>query len=366
LPIQWDIVTVCPARSRAKNAIAFSALPFVALRAFASRPDGDVLARYGEHRLALLRALDWFLANQVDVVNLSLAPHVDRRFDARDPLQVATRALELAGTVVVVAAGNDGPAADTLQILARAEWVISVGAIDADGSLLKRSSRGVSGGPRPTVVADGTDPFDPPYEPGTSFAAPRVAALAAWLKTALVLSARDYTAAGGPSAELSDPLPFPKIGIADTGAERQLWSQGSQLARSFLDRGENEVRLIRTAAERSWYRAVRDVVANSDVAFDVAVTPAAVRRALTLIARPVPDAEPEDAGAGYVSVAEVGESLVQLSPSRWFEFFGAPTELQALTTSLDEQLGPLWDSVKVQTLRDLFWRGVRPYVAKVT
>jgi Subtilase family len=367
LRTEWDILVESAARSSERDAISFSALPFIAVPTVGSRNEGELVARYGEGRLALLRALDWFLARQVDVVNLSLAPRGDAGFDVQDPLQVATRALDLNGTVVVVAAGNDGPGVDTLQVLARAEWVIAVGATDNQGVLLKTSSRGVRGGPHPTVVAAGTDLFDVPFEHGTSFAAPRVAALAGWLKIMLVLAARDYEAARSDSwGTFSQPMPFPRIGIADTGAAPGQFRQGSALARLYLDRGEQEVPIRRQLRERDWYRAISDLVGQRSVALETVVTPTVVRRALSLAARRLPAEAPENVGAGYVSTTEVQEFLCRLTPSRWLELFGAPQELREAAEVLDERVGPIWAAEKIDALRDLFHGGVRPYVAKVT
>ena len=64
-------------------------------------------------------------------------------FDPNDPLNVATKKAYDRGMVVVFAAGNSGPSADTHNPYAVAPWTISVGAGDRNGLLADFSSRGV-------------------------------------------------------------------------------------------------------------------------------------------------------------------------------------------------------------------------------
>ena len=97
----------------------------------------------------------------VDVVNLSLSsgspldPSVD-------PLTLALDALRAAGDVVVVPAGNDGPAAGTLSSPGTDRNLLTVGGLDENGTpgraddvLASWSSRGGAGLPGPDVVAPG-------------------------------------------------------------------------------------------------------------------------------------------------------------------------------------------------------------------
>ena len=66
-------------------------------------------------------------------------------FDPSDPLNVATKRCYDRNMVVVFAAGNSGPGADTHNPYAIAPWTISVAAGDKNGLLASFSSRGVKG-----------------------------------------------------------------------------------------------------------------------------------------------------------------------------------------------------------------------------
>ncbi len=101
--------------------------------------------------------------NEIRVVNISLAPPrdvLDPHLDPEEPIHLATRAAADRALIVVFAAGNYGPAENTLNPWSVAPWVLSVGAASEDGERLADfSSRGVPSDPlcRPTVVAHGID-----------------------------------------------------------------------------------------------------------------------------------------------------------------------------------------------------------------
>ena len=116
----------------------------------------------------VIRGLDWILAHQtaygIRVANLSIAAPL-RSYYWDDPLNQAVMRLWQAGIVVVVAAGNSGPAPMTVSVPGNVPYVITVGAMtdnytpaDPSDDFLASSS---AAGPtfeafvKPEVVAPG-------------------------------------------------------------------------------------------------------------------------------------------------------------------------------------------------------------------
>lgn len=85
--------------------------------------------------VSLVRALDWLLSSQVDVVNISLAGPPNRLLEAA--LSRATAR----GLLVVAAAGNGGPASKPLYPAAY-ESVVAVTAVDQGGRVFRLANRG--------------------------------------------------------------------------------------------------------------------------------------------------------------------------------------------------------------------------------
>jgi hypothetical protein len=352
--------------------ILFRNLPFAVVRHAGERPDAlpvvSMLELYPAPRLLLLLGLDWLIGRQVDVINLSLG--FTDPFDPDEPVQIATRTAAERQMVVVVAAGNDGPGQGTLQELAQPDWVLAVGATDPQGQLLKRSSRGWPDGPMPAVVSDGTDDVEPPMEPGTSFAAPRVAALAALVRRCLELSRSDLIAATeGRWGLETDWILLPRVGIADTGFDpNEVRIARGALSQQMSELGQDRVRLSREDAERDWYVSVVDWLRAHQLPCQVAITPKEIRLTFALIARPVANAKPWEVGAGFIDVGQVELLLADLTPSRWLSVF-CPVAITEETRSplqdLDATLGPLWDTVRIKVFKDLFWTGIQLFIARV-
>ena len=122
------------------NGIA-PAAPLVAVKVF----DANGVGSYAD----VIRGVDWVVTNkqnlQIRVLNLSLsAPPRSHYWD--DPLNQAVMAAWEAGIVVVAAAGNTGPDAQSIGVPGNVPYVITVGAMTdnytpADGSddILRRS-----------------------------------------------------------------------------------------------------------------------------------------------------------------------------------------------------------------------------------
>jgi hypothetical protein len=347
----------------------FAHLPLAAVPAGEQAPPGlEEIGRYPHYpvqRMYVVKGADWLLSVERDVVNLSLGPDASGPFDPHNPLHVATRALVDAGTPVVVAAGNDGPDDDTMQELARAPWVIPVGATDADGSLLAASSRGAPGGTGPTVVSDGTHPEEP--VPGTSFAAPRVAHAALFARKCL-----EYLlgCAGWVVGDERDPfgptVRLPWLGILDTGWDpvKAPYSWGP-LARATIESGSDAVQITVMPEEERWLERVLAALGYGQRDFDLDAGPETVRRAVVAMARRMPGA-PHAVGAGFVTIDNALAFFGAFTPSRLAAvLLPGDEQAQERLPGLDEELGSLWSETKLAIFDDYFATGVRLSVGRV-
>jgi serine protease AprX len=131
--------------------------------------DVRVIAATGSTTVStLIAGMQWVLAHRADynirVVNLSAGAPVSMSY-SNDPLAAAVEVLVFAGITVVVSAGNGGPAASSITTPGSDPFVITVGAIDdngtatlADDLLATWSSQGptaIDGLAKPDVVAPG-------------------------------------------------------------------------------------------------------------------------------------------------------------------------------------------------------------------
>lgn len=123
-----------------------------------------------EFILNALGGFEWSLANQpryhIRVISNSWGG--SGAFDPADPINLATKMAHDRNIVVVFAAGNAGPAPDTMSPYAKAPWVVGVAAGTKEGGLASFSSRGVPKDQRladsdpnndynaPTITAPGT------------------------------------------------------------------------------------------------------------------------------------------------------------------------------------------------------------------
>jgi len=140
-----------------------------------------VLDRHGSGYLSdIIDGLQWVVAHDIDVVNMSLGTSVySASFDSAVQQTVAS------GVVVVAAAGNSGPYANSVGYPAKFAGVIAVSATDSSNIIASFSSRGS----QVDLAAPGVSVYST-YKrqsyatlSGTSMASPHVAGVAALVLT---------------------------------------------------------------------------------------------------------------------------------------------------------------------------------------
>lgn len=141
----------------------------------------------GATSASLVRAIDWMIAEEVSVINFSLAGPPNRALEVMIERSLA------AGIVIVSAVGNEGPAARPLYPAAYS-GVIGVTAVDSDGRVYRWANRGdqvavAALGVNVEVARPGGTLI---RDSGTSFAAPLVSA---WIARQI--------ATGGPDEPLN-------------------------------------------------------------------------------------------------------------------------------------------------------------------
>ena len=117
----------------------------------------------------IIRGIDWVIENKekynIKIINLSVSSAVEDDDGTSTVSRAANRAVEN-GLIVVVAAGNDGPDAETVYAPGVADKVITVAAIDdkntvdlSDDIIAEYSSRGPrkDGFRKPDISAPGSD-----------------------------------------------------------------------------------------------------------------------------------------------------------------------------------------------------------------
>lgn len=107
----------------------------------------------------VLRGLDWVVSNMerfdIRIASMSIGGAAS---DGQDALSKAVDVAVDKGLIVVAAAGNNGPKAQTIGSPGAAEKAITVGAVDKKKAIASYSSRGPTkdGRPKPEIVAPGS------------------------------------------------------------------------------------------------------------------------------------------------------------------------------------------------------------------
>jgi subtilisin family serine protease len=160
--------------------------------------DAKVCQLDGCNEDAMIAGMEWAAAQHAAVANVSIGGPDTAGID---PVEQAVNTLSARyGTLFVVAAGNSGPAAGTVESPGSAEAALTVGAVDRADAVADFSSRGPrtgDGGLKPDIAAPGVDivaaraagtelgdVVDDRYTSisGTSMATPHVAGAAALVR----------------------------------------------------------------------------------------------------------------------------------------------------------------------------------------
>lgn len=144
--------------------------------------NAKVVDRTGEaDEVDIMRAIEWCTNSGADVMNLSLG--IPRKCDGSCPLcELVDIASERA--IIVAAAGNNGPEADSISCPANSKSCIGIGAMEKNGTVSNYSSRGSPGHLKPDIIAPGCISYGNFKLEGTSIATPFVSASAALLLSA--------------------------------------------------------------------------------------------------------------------------------------------------------------------------------------
>lgn len=248
------------------------------------------------------------------VVNFSVGPtSAAHPFLANDIVNVATY-LASRTMVVVAAAGNCGAVGEgSLSAWAQAPWVLAVGATsDEEGTTLADfSSRGRPDveGSGPDLVAYGRSDV-PPHPMGTSFAAPRVTALARLVTAAMAQLGRELRVVRG-----AEDHGVPLVGSAvldDFGDELTL-------------RGVDYLPLIALPLVGVDREAVGRYAESVPAGVDVRITPDWLRSFLLDCATPMDGYAVHEVGRGYIDVDRVIAVLSGLTFADLERSFGTPS-----------------------------------------
>lgn len=128
----------------------------------------------------VIKALEWAYINKANVINLSLG-FSTKRCKGDCILCKFVDELTNRGTLVITAAGNEGPAFGTINCPGNSKLALTVGAVNLNKQVAQGSSRGRYGQYKPDLVTSGyiyiKEKKD--LEFGTSFATPIITGVAA-------------------------------------------------------------------------------------------------------------------------------------------------------------------------------------------
>ncbi|MFJ3213701.1 S8 family serine peptidase [Streptomyces sp. CL12-4] len=238
----------------------------------------------------IIAGMQWAVDQKADVVSMSLGTPTPT--DCTDPMSVAAEGLaESADTLFIVAAGNTGPALNTVSSPGCVPGVLTVGAVDRDDSTAQFSSRGPAIGShtlKPEIAAPGVaisaasaggrGIYAYRTMSGTSMAAPHVAGAAAvlkqrhpdWtaqqIKAALVSSAKsalpgDVRETGGGRLDVKAAIDATVVGVPAVQADTFNWPQDKNDRTTvdvpYTNFSTEPVKLSLRGPRRHWERRLR-------------------------------------------------------------------------------------------------------------
>ncbi|QDU77930.1 Serine protease AprX [Bremerella volcania] len=352
----------------------FSSLPFIkSNNSNKSQLEGAISGtRFERSRsyLNLLHGIDWLIGPEaeIDILNLSLGLK-SRDFNEHEPLQIATRYAYQSNKVVVTAAGNDGPCENTLQSLARARWVISVGATDCDRNLLDLSSRGVANKMSPTLVTNGVpnpEDYQHPnmpetarkFGPSTSLACARMSRIAAFTMSMMrfLFACMAEVQQAHVLGIFAPPIRFVVIGFADTGifpGYQDLWNP---TVRSFMANGNTSYQV---SCDHNTIKSLYDIFSfllEEKLAIELSTSPEAVRTFLNVMAIPLENRKCHEVGSGYLDLDVAIDFWTNITPVKLLKIL-LPRKHHGKLVYHFQDSGPIFRDSFVIYLSDMASRG---------
>jgi hypothetical protein len=332
------------APTHSQRIISLRTLPYVAVRRGDPAPANSirVYPDYADQDLSLLWGIDSARRWEADVllIALGLPPS---RYSADDPLFSELHRCIEAHIQVVVAAGNFGPGIGTLSALARVPDVVSVAATPhmLSREPLPRSSRGWKNGPWPTITSAGDVRVfvlgGATFEPGTSFAAGRVArqcgflrCMVRWMIDCIGTDLSHGAPPLPPRAVLAQlDTPTSPTGLPELGLDRQV-----------------DAALPDGGRCHAWLRRVASRFQELDLPCTLSADPVGITRLLQRMAQSMPEVDPWACGAGYVDENTMRRHLLNLSPTMYLSLFHDRDQMmyaqKRCVDDLDTELGCLW------------------------
>ncbi|MBV8593963.1 MAG: hypothetical protein JOZ27_06670, partial [Caulobacteraceae bacterium] len=182
---------------------------------------------------------------------------------------------------------------------------------------------------------------------GTSYAAPRVSVVLAWLRVVLNILIADVRAMSG-AAPWTDAvgLAIPIVGLCDTGIDPVAYA-------AYQPSGVG--RMAHDERQRAWYGKVTGALFHEHgINSRLDSGSAGLKRALLAIARPMPDCAPHEVGAGFVSLSELEAAIRNFTPRHWVAIFVGDEDRARLTPAMldamDAECGPLWTGDAAEAL----------------